>query len=234
MEFMNRENEFRHSDYEEEMRVYRYVRDGDPRAVEEASRRFCAGKQGHLSDDPLTNMKYLFVAFITLMMRFAITGGMNGETAYTTSDYYIQQMDKCATIEEVTELHREAVQYFTDHMAGLKQEKIYSKTIMRCMNYISRHLNNSICVEEIAEYVRRNPDYLSSLFKKETGKTLSVYIMESKLRAAENMLRDSEYSCAEISAAFAFSSQSYFTKKFRQYTGETPKRFREKYGNGGL
>ena len=39
------------------MRVYRYVRDGDPRAPEEARRRFTAGRQGHLSDDPLTNMK---------------------------------------------------------------------------------------------------------------------------------------------------------------------------------
>ena len=58
--------------------------------------------------------------------------------------------------------------------------------------------------------------------------------MESRLRAAENMLLDSDCSCADVSAAFAFSSQSYFTKKFREYTGETPKKFREKYGYGGL
>ena len=87
MEFVNRENDFRHSDYEEEIRVYRYVRDGDPRALEETRRKFRAGGQGHLSDDPLTNMKYLFVASVTLIIRFAITGGMNSETAYTSSDY---------------------------------------------------------------------------------------------------------------------------------------------------
>lgn len=234
MEFLNRENDFRHSDYEEEIRVYRYVRDGDPRALKEARRKFNAGRQGHLSDDPLTNMKYLFVASTTLIIRFAITGGMNSETAYTSSDYYIQQMDKCKTIEEVRELHLEAVEYFTNYMAGLKKEKIYSKTVMQCMNYISRHLNRPIRVAEIAGQVHRNPDYLSSLFRKETGKTISAYILESRLRAAENMLLDSECSCAEVSAAFGFSSQSYFTKLFRQYTGETPKKFREKYMRGGL
>lgn len=234
MEFVNRENDFRHSDYEEEMRVYRYVRDGDPRAVEESLRKFRAGGQGHLSDDPLTNMKYLFVASITLIIRFAITGGMNSETAYTSSDYYIQQMDRCRTIEEVRSLHTEAVEYFTNYMAELKKEKIYSKTVMQCMNYISRHLNRPICVAQIAAQVHRNPDYLSSLFKKETGRTLSDYIMESRLRAAENMLLDSDCSCAEVSAAFGFSSQSYFTKMFRQYTGETPKKFREKYVQRGL
>ncbi len=229
MEFINRENEFCHSDYEEEMRMYRYVRDGDLRAVERARQTFCARKQGHLSDEPLTNMKYLFVASMTLVVRFAITGGMNSETAYTSSDYYIQQMDHCRTVEEVSGLHEEAVRYFTEHMASLQKEKIYSKTVMRCMDYISRHLNRPVRVVDIAAYVQKNPDYLSSLFKKETGRTITAYLMESKLQAAEDMLRDSDCSCAEVSAAFAFSSQSYFTKMFRQYTGETPKTFREKY-----
>ena len=166
-------------------------------------------------------MKYLFVASVTLIIRFAITGGMNSETAYTSSDYYIQQMDKCKTVAEVRDLH-------------LEKEKIYSKTVMHCMNYISCHLNRPVCVTEIAAQVKRNPDYLSSLFKKETGKTISEYVMESRLQAARNMLLDSDCSCAEVSAAFGFSSQSYFTRMFRLYTGETPKKFREKYMQSGL
>ena len=234
MEFVNRENDFRHTDYEEEMRVYRYVRDGDPRAPEEARRRFTAGRQGHLSDDPLTNMKYLFVASVTLIIRFAITGGMNSETAYTSSDYYIQQMDKCKSVEQVRDLHMEAVEYFTGYMADLKKEKIYSKTVMQCMDYVHRHLNSPVRVADISEAVGKNPDYLSFLFKKETRKTVTGYIMECKLRAAQNMLQDADCSCAEVSAAFAFSSQSYFTKMFRQYTGETPKKFRERYVHSRL
>ena len=87
---------------------------------------------------------------------------------------------------------------------------------------------------DIAQRVRKNPDYLSSLFKKETGRTVTEYIMESKLNAAQNMLLGSDCSCAEVSAAFAFSSQSYFTKMFRLYTGDTPKKYREKYVHSRL
>lgn len=234
MEFMNRERDFQHSDYEEEMRIYRHVRDGNLRAVEEARNTFRARKQGHLSDDPLTNMKYLFVASMTLIVRFVITGGMNSETAYTASDYYIQQMDRCRTIEEVSHLHEEAVEFFTDYMIQLKKEKIYSKTVMQCMDYINHHLNSPIRVADIAGQVRKNPDYLSTLFKKETGKPITDYIMESKLKAAQSMLLDADCSCAMVSAAFAFSSQSYFTKMFRQYTGETPGKFRERYVHSRL
>ena len=234
MVFINREQNFRHSDYEEEMRMYRHVRDGDLRSVEEARLTFCAQKQGHLSDDPLTNMKYLFVASMTLVMRFAVSGGMNSETAYTTSDYYIQQMDKYKTVEDISRLHEEAIEYFTRYMRAVKKEKVYSKTVMRCMDYIHRHLNSSIRVTDIAGQIKRNPDYLSSLFKKETGISITDYIMESKLRAAESMLLDTECSCAAVSAAFAFSSQSYFTKLFRQYTGQTPKKYRERYVHSRL
>lgn len=234
MEFMNREHDFRHSNYEEEMRIYRHIRDGNFRAVEEARQTFHAGKQGHLSDEPLTNMKYLFVASMTLVVRFVITGGMNSETAYTASDYYIQQMDRCRSVEEVRSLHEEAIEFFTDYMVQLKKEKIYSKTVMQCMDYVHRHLNSPVRVTDIAEAVGKNPDYLSSLFKKETGRRITDYIMECKLRAAENMLQDAECSCAEVSAAFAFSSQSYFTKMFRQYAGETPKKFRERYVHSRL
>ena len=125
LEHINRENDFHHSEYEEEMRMYRYVRDGDFRAVEEARRVFCAGKQGHLSDEPLTNMKYLFVASMTLVIRFAITGGMASEKAYTSSDYYIQQMDKCKSVEAVRALHEEAVRYFTGYGKSEKGKNLF-------------------------------------------------------------------------------------------------------------
>ena len=227
MEFMNREHDFRHSNYEEEMRIYRHIRDGDFRAVEETRQTFRAERQGHLSDEPLTNMKYLFVASMTLVVRFVITGGMNSETAYTASDYYIQQMDRCRSVEEVSSLHEEAIEFFTDYMVQLKKEKIYSKTVMHCMNYISCHLNRPVCVTEIAAQVKRNPDYLSSLFKKETGKTISEYVMESRLQAARNMLLDSDCSCAEVSAAFGFSSQSYFAQCFLKSCGLTASAYRK-------
>ena len=145
--------------------------------------------------------------------------------------------DNAASSEETSAMAEELSQTVSrsiDTVADLKKEKIYSKTVMHCMNYISCHLNRPVCVTEIAAQVKRNPDYLSSLFKKETGKTISEYVMESRLQAARNMLLDSDCSCAEVSAAFGFSSQSYFTRMFRLYTGETPKKFREKYMQSGL
>ncbi len=83
--------------------------------------------------------------------------------------------------------------------------------------------------KEMAEQVDLNASYLSTLFKKEAGCSVSDYILLRKLEAARNMLKYSEYSYAEISAILAFSSQSHFSRIFKKETGYTPKEYRDRF-----
>lgn len=85
-EFLRRENNVRHHKYDEEMEMYDLMKAGDMRAVELATVMFNSALCGHLSDDTVKNFKYLFIASITLVTRFAIEGGMDEETAYNTSE----------------------------------------------------------------------------------------------------------------------------------------------------
>ena len=70
--------------------------------------------------------------------------------------------------------------------------------------------------------------YFSRLFKKETGYSVSEYILNKKLETAKSMLTSSSYSIAEISASLAFPSQSYFTNVLKKDCGMTPKDYRSK------
>lgn len=80
LEFVNRENNFRHLRYEEEIRPYLYMKAGDPKALDAYRQLIDSPLVGHLSDDPLRNRKYLFVSAVTLTTRYAIEGGMDPET----------------------------------------------------------------------------------------------------------------------------------------------------------
>lgn len=104
--------------------------------------------------------------------------------------------------------------------AGLSKKNMLS---------IYYHLHEPIHTEILAEHVGLNRSYLSTLFKKETGQTLSQYILSKRIEAAQNMLRFSDYSYAEIAASLAFSSQSHFIRVFRAQTGYTPKEFRNRF-----
>ena len=90
LSFLQREEEKYHHTYDEELLQYEYLRDGDLRSVEESKRLFRTGIAGKLSNDPLRDKKYLFVASTTLACRFAIEGGMEAQNAYNLSDLYIQ------------------------------------------------------------------------------------------------------------------------------------------------
>lgn len=229
MAFINRENEYRHHTYDEEMLQYEYLKEGKIKAIEESIKMFSSSTVGVLSDNPINNIKYLFVASITLATRFAIEGGMEPETAYNASDLFIQKIDKCKSTNEVKDIHTEMFTFFTKHMNELQKKNIYSKPIVLCMDYVYYHLNEVINVTKLAEYVDLNPSYLSTLFKKEVGITITNYIIKKRIEAAKNMLKFSNYSYSDISSYLSFSSQSYFIRVFKNETGLTPKEYRHKY-----
>ena len=231
--YVNRENNFQHHGYVEEMKQYRLMQAGDMTAVEE-SQRMMRQNPVVLSKDPVRNVKYLFLANITITTRFAIEGGLDAEIAYNASDMYIRQMDECKSIEEVMDLHREYFTWFTQKMAGLKKETVYSRPVVQCMDYIDAHLHTPLRTTDLAKAVFLSPAYLSTLFKKETGFVLSDYIMNRKIDTASNMLRYSEYSASQISEILAFSSQSYFIRCFKARTGMTPFEYQKKHLGVGL
>ena len=71
MEYLHQETASRQHTHTEDMYQYDLLRMGDPKAVEEGVKIFSSGLPGHISDDPLRNYKYLFVASITLASRKA-------------------------------------------------------------------------------------------------------------------------------------------------------------------
>lgn len=229
MEFIHRETGDRHHTHAEDTYQYALLRMGDPKAVEEGKRMFASNLTGHISDDPLRNIKYLFVASATLASRAAITGGLDTERAYNISDLYILKMDSLKSIDEVKALHADMLAFYTKEMAELDKVKVYSKPVTLCLDYIYHHLHEPVRIADLAVQAGLNESYLSTLFKKETGRSVSAYILSKRMEAAENMLKFSDYSYAEISSILAFSSQSHFTKVFRQQTGYTPRKYRNAF-----
>jgi AraC-like DNA-binding protein len=77
----------------------------------------------------------------------------------------------------------------------------------------------------LAKHVNLTTSYLSRLFKKETGLTISDYIQGIKIETAQNMLIYSDYSPSQIASILAFPNQSYFTEVFHKRVGVTPKKY---------
>jgi len=151
------------------------------------------------------------------------------EAAYNLSDIYIQSIDKCRTEDEINLLHREVVDDYAQRMSIIRKKNRYPKSVALCLDYIYDNLHTKISLEKLAEITKLSPAYLSKLFHKEVGLTVSEYITKKRIEAAGNMLKFSEYSCLDISEYLCFSSESHFIQVFKKHTGYTPKAYREKF-----
>ncbi len=229
IEFLNREYNVSHLSYEREMAFFHSIKQGDYAEAQRLFKPFNCEEMGKLSDDSLRNLKYHLVITVAFITRYCIEGGMEMEAAYNLSDIYIRSVDKCRTEDEINMLHREVVADYAQRMNIIRKQNRYPKTVTMCLDYIYDNLHRKITLEQLAELVKLSPTYLSKLFHKEVGITVSAYITKRRIETAENMLKFSDYSCLEISDYLCFSSESHFIHAFKKHTGYTPKNYREQF-----
>lgn len=218
-----------HTPYSHEIAVLNCVKNGDLTNLEAIYKTLPQTKYGNMSNNPLKQLFYGCIANTTLVTRYAIEGGLEEETAFTLSDVYIKQMEKCRNLYELTIINEKMAVDFTARVAEAKTAKVchYSRAISKSMDYILREIHKKISLNDLAKEVGLTPKYLSVLFHKETNQTLSNYIMAQKIKEAKRLLTYSDYRYSQISQSLSFSSQSYFIATFKKILGITPKEFRE-------
>ncbi|WP_168735477.1 helix-turn-helix domain-containing protein [Cohnella fermenti] len=94
--------------------------------------------------------------------------------------------------------------------------------VVQLQDYILRNYRRVIPIAELASHVNRTPNYVSHIFRKTTGQTISAYMQQIRVSAACDLLTGSHMSIGEISDLLGFCEQSYFNKVFKKTTGFTP------------
>lgn len=229
-EMADSEEEIFHRPLSEEQLFFHAVSSGDIDFVREncKQKRFTDTKGvGILSHDPVTNLKYHFVITTALITRLCIESGMEMEQAFRLSDFYILRLDNFHTSQAIITLHDHMVLDFTGKMRILTRGYGMSKPVTVCIDYIYAHIKERITIENLAEFTGLSTSYLSRLFKKETGVSVSDYVREKKIEKAQHLLKFCDYSLIEIANYLSFSSQSHFIQLFKDFTGMTPKKYRD-------
>ena len=233
-----------HNPYDQEIREFTSIENGDIETLRKSLEENYTGEVGMLAADPLRNAKNRGIVVIALASRAAIRGGVLPETAFSLSDTFIQRIELCRDVESVMKLFH-AVEYEYARMvreirggnAGKDAppsandgEKLSDHYLDRCKTYIFAHLHEKISVGEMARAIGLNANYLSDLFRRCTGITLTGYIQNEKIRLAKNLLIYSDYSYGEIAAYLGYSSQSHLGRQFKCRTGMTMRQYRLRYG----
>lgn len=106
------------------------------------------------------------------------------------------------------------------------QGDLADNTIGFIKNYIAEHITEDVSLMQLSLATGYNSSYISDLFHKTTGESLSRYIKRKKLEMIEKLLRNPELNIEMVCKRAGFNSRPYFNHFIKKETGLTPKNYR--------
>ncbi|MBQ0000698.1 MAG: helix-turn-helix transcriptional regulator [Clostridiales bacterium] len=100
--------------------------------------------------------------------------------------------------------------------------------IQEMMDYITHHYQEHITLEQAAEIMHMSPKYFSSFFSKTFLISFAQFLNNYRIDQACILLKTTDMPVLEISFEVGFENISYFTKKFKELKGLTPKEYRKR------
>ena len=218
-----------HHSQEFERKLLKHITEGNLEEVIEFFK--CTAFDGELginSKNPLRNLKNIFISYTSIVSRATIENGLAWEVSLTLTDFYFEAVEELNTIKDINELFLKMILDYTEHVNKVKMYN-YSSAILKCQKYIFEHLYEKISLSILADYSSMNPCYLSHLFKKEVGVSISDYIQKERIEESKKLILSGKKSLVDIYVPLGFIDQSHFSKTFKKFVGITPKEYKTLY-----
>ena len=113
---------------------------------------------------------------------------------------------------------------------GLKTG-ISLNTVEALKKYISEHISEDISLTMLSEVTGYSTNYLSRIFRAQTGEKLIDFIGRQKMKWVDHLMKDSKLDIGEIAEKSGFQSRTYFNRFIKRWTGKAPKEYRKELKN---
>ncbi len=123
------------------------------------------------------------------------------------------------------------VSYTLNMVKAVMAAKNYaeSRPVRQARRIIMVRYENDLTLEEISRELGFSASYFSALFKKETGQKFIDYLIQVRIDASKDLLRNTNLTVAEICRQIGYKDQKHFTSQFKKNTGLKPSEFRKLY-----
>lgn len=176
--------------------------------------------------DPLRNTKNYCIIMNTLLRKAAEKGGVHPVYIDRISSRFALKIEQLKSLQQTTPLMQEM---FRGYCRLVRQHSIqsYSPAVQKTVLLIENDLAADLSLTALARQQNLSTAYLSTLFKKETGKTVSEYIREKRMQHAAHLLISTHLQVQTVALYCGILDVQYFSKVFKKQMGMTPKEYRE-------
>ncbi len=176
--------------------------------------------------DPVRNMKNYVIVANVLFRKATEQGGVHPFYIDSVSTDFAKKIEKIKSVQEGIDMMHDMI-YKYCNLVKQHSMKNYSLLVQKVITLIDSDLTADLSLHKQAEMLNVNASYLSSLFKKETGITLTEYVSKKRIDHAAFLLKSTNMQIQAIAQSCGIYDVNYFTKTFKKFTGKTPKEYRE-------
>ena len=181
--------------------------------------------------EPLRNLKNFSITTNTLFRKAAEQGGVHPLYVDQLSTSFMNRIEDMTRSDNVFELWTEMIHRYCS-LVNLHNTRSYSLPIQRAITRINFDITADLSLRATAEFLKVNASYLSNLFKKETGYTLTNYVNKKRMEQAAFLLSTTVQSISAIAQQCGILDENYFTKLFKRHYQMTPSQYRDTIGHG--
>lgn len=178
--------------------------------------------------DTLRNTKNYMVILNTLLRKAAEQGKVHPIHIDSVSSDFALRIEAMQSLAECEDLLKYMIKKYC-RLVNKHSQRNYSLLIQKVITQIESDISSDLSLNNLSKKFNVNSSYLSSLFKKETGNTLTDYVNKMRVERAKELLISTNLQIQSIAQRCGMLDVNYFTKTFKKYTDLTPKKYREKY-----
>lgn len=207
--------------YALEAGLLKAIQSGD---TQEAFRRLRDLKHYRLSQrsfDPVRDLKNILLSTNTLMRKAAENGDVHPVYVDTVSRNFAVHIESIKSVREAGSFLTELVQTYCLLVQTFSM-KGHSPVVQRVVRHINLNLSDNLSLKWLAEAYTVNASYLSTLFRKEMGMTLTGYVNHQRIHYAILLLDSTNLQIQQIASECGIYDVNYFRKLFKKITGKTP------------
>lgn len=211
--------------YEVENQMLAALSKGKERETHELYQKFQTYQLRIRANNALQDKKHGVIILNTLFRKAVESGGVHPLHIDDLSGKFAVLINEAGTIRELDHLsvdmiHKYCLLVKNYSMLG------YSKVIKEVVSYIDFHYAEDLNLSFFAEMFHISRNYLSGLYKKETGMTLTDYIHQVRSRRAITLINSSSLSITTIAVSCGYNDINYFTRMFKKIYGVSPTQYR--------
>lgn len=212
--------------YNEENSLIQAVARGQTHKAEAFVNGFNIQGIEHRIPDRLRNVKNYMIILNTLLRKAAESADVHPIHIDKLSSEFAHRIEQLTSESGMNTLSREMVRKYcllvTNHSM-----KDYSLLVRKVLTQIDLDLTADLSLKVQAKALGVNASYLSTLFKRETGKTLTEYVNGKRIEYAIFLLNSTQLQIQAIAQYCGISDVNYFTRLFKTAVGKTPKEYRD-------